>query len=81
MIKKIQGKPHEGFSEAEVLERRKWYDTNARPKPVLRTIGQILCNVLEDPMLRILLAASIATIIIQEIVEEHERSTGKSEMV
>ncbi len=66
-----------GVNVSQVQERRdNWYGTNAKEKKPLRTICQILCVVLEDFTLRILLAASIVTIIINMIVEEEERSTG-----
>jgi len=57
-------------------ERRKWFGSNEREKKELRTICEILCNVLEDFTLRILLVASIVTIVINEIVEEEDRATG-----
>jgi magnesium-transporting ATPase (P-type) len=76
IVEKIRGDAKGGISKDEVEKRRDWYGTNARKKQKLRTICEILCTVLEDTMLRILLVASIATIIINEIVEEHERATG-----
>lgn len=66
----------EGISVEEIEKRRNGYGTNAREKKELRTVCQILCSVLEDFMLRILLVASIVTIIVNEIVEEDERATG-----
>ena len=77
IMRKIAVDPAKGVHVDQVVTRRnKWYGSNAKEKKPLRTICQILCTVLEDFTLRILLAASIATIIINMIVEEEERATG-----
>lgn len=67
--------PALGVPVDEVEKRKKGYGSNAHEKKKLRTICQILCTVLEDLMLRILLVASIVTIIVNMIVEE-EKTTG-----
>ena len=72
---KISTNLSEGISINEVERRRLAYGSNAKQKKPLRTILQILCSVLEDFMLRILIVASIVTIIVNLIVEE-EKATG-----
>lgn len=78
MAAKVGSDHTKGIPVDQVEQRRAWYGSNEKEKPKLRTVMEILCNVLEDLMLRILLVASMATIVINEIVEVHERSTGKS---
>ena len=73
---KISVNPTQGIHVDEVEKRKNGYGSNAKEKKPLRTVCQILCSVLEDFMLRVLLAASIITIIVNMIVEE-DRSTGK----
>jgi hypothetical protein len=76
-MKKVAVDPTKGVHVDQVpIRRNQWYGTNAKEKKPLRTICQILCTVLEDFTLRVLLVASIATIIINEIVEVEERATG-----
>jgi len=67
----------DGVPVDDVKRRRDGYGTNAKEKKPLRTVCQILCAILEDFMLRVLLVASIITIIINLIVDE-EKSTGLS---
>ena len=73
IVRMVDGDTKKGVHVNDVDRRRDLYGSNARPKKQLRTVWQILCQVLEDPMLRILLVASIATIIINEIVEVDDR--------
>lgn len=61
----------------QILEKKKGFGSNAREKKPLRTVCQILYAVLEDFMLRVLIVASLVTIIVNMIVEE-EKSIGKS---
>jgi hypothetical protein len=77
VVKMINGRPVKGVHVDDVETRRSEFGSNARIKKPLRTICEILCTVLEDTMLRILLVASIVTIIINEIVEEHDRDIGR----
>lgn len=70
ILEKIKSHPHEGIPVDEVETRKNGFGSNAREKKPLRTIMEILCSVLEDFMLRILIVASIVTIIVNMIVEE-----------
>ncbi len=72
----VQADLANGIHKEDVPKRRDWYGSNAREKAKLRTIWEILCNVLEDTMLRILLVASILVIVINEITDDTERATG-----
>jgi len=73
---KINANLTTGAKIDQILQRRKGFGSNKRDKKPLRTICRILCDVLKDLMLRILLGASLFTIVINMIVEE-EKSTGK----
>lgn len=77
ILRKINANATTGIRVDQVLERKKGFGSNAREKKPLRTVIQILCAVLEDFMLRILIVASIVTIVVNMIVEE-EKSIGKS---
>ena len=78
IMEKIKVNPSKGVANGDdVKMRRKFYGSNEQEKPKLRTVCEIVHDVLEDPMLRILLAASMITIIINEAVaEDYERPTG-----
>ena len=78
VVKMINAQPVKGLHVSEVEGRRARFGTNERPSKPLRTVCEIVCTVLKDVMLRILLGASVVTIIINMIVEEHDRGIGES---
>jgi len=64
-----------GIPESEVAERRALYGSNKNKPPDLKGFWLILWNVMKDTTLRILLASSIISIVINEIFE-YPKSIG-----
>ena len=62
----------EGIEAASIPSRISGFGSNERSPPIPRGFCAILWKVMEDTVLRILLIASIASIIIEMIVEEEK---------
>lgn len=65
-----------GINSSTIEARSKFYGTNQKPKIKPKTFFELALNTLEDFILRILIVAGIASIIINEIIEADHRETA-----
>lgn len=62
-----------GIAAATVSERERLYGSNKREKAKRKTFWQLVVITMKDFLLRVLLVAGIAMIIIHEAIDSHER--------
>ena len=70
LIKGLGVDPAKGLSGDDTAERRRFFGSNMRPPPKVRTFCRVLCDVLGDFILRLLIGAAVVSIILNMIFDE-----------
>ena len=65
-----------GLDSASIPDRERIYGNNRKEKRRMRTFWEFAWEAFDDFLLRVLAVAGVISIIINPIVEEHERSTA-----